>query len=476
MFSAPLNAPGGTGAATEAGKVYVVFGREVLAPGDAEPANDPVPNGNPLVPFQDTVHPGNQGKCLTTRNPNEAVQLGSSATTLFRQCTDGLRVFPLNAGDFETTNLHIGLSLRGEAAGDRLGTSLADGRDFQGPLTFLATNQVRVSDILIGAPFHDVTTPDKRVHPRAGKAYVVTGDTNLHSVSGDFRSMLDSKDFGVPIDGHSDGDNYGICVAAAGNVFDPPGSSGDDILIAANHSEANINNAIQIDVGETELFFGSAGGGAGAVGANPLPFIQPGPYGPQYLIGGFWSFLRQTPLAGTVVLPPLVPSRVRDVTFNVTDPSKPLVLPPAQPPTATSGLFPPGTVGPFAPALPYGQPLFLPGSPPRSDERKVLLPRFLYAVSPDGHLFEFAKAGKRYRVQDLTLLSGAPLTNNGFSGRLIASGRRAVRELFVLDTETPNHTIRYFLGRNRRWSFQDLGVASGTSVLDTITELGVQSR
>jgi hypothetical protein len=128
-------------------------------------------------------------------------------------------------------------------------------------------------------------------------------------------------------------------------------------------------------------------------------------------------------------------------------------------------------------ALPYGAPAFIPGTALSLGSRasKFRPPRFIYTVTSAGHLFEYRKTKRGWRLQDLTLLTGGPPISNDLRGMVVAFGKRVVREIFLTDTE--NHAIRYFFGRNHRWRFEDLsGVAGGASVLDGVTELGMRSR
>src|SRR5262249_29379708 len=146
MFSAPnRDIPSSTPGVTfdNAGEVYVVFGREV--------------NGTPYP----------DGNC------QEA--LGSSTHRNFRQCRDaaGL-VVTLNAANFHVVGKFVGLTLRGDAANERAGVSLGEAGNFNDPTGSLASAlpaRVGVTEILIGAPFHNLSLPTQFI-PAAGRAYV----------------------------------------------------------------------------------------------------------------------------------------------------------------------------------------------------------------------------------------------------------------------------------------------------------------
>jgi hypothetical protein len=344
MFGAPnRDIPGPTPGSglPNAGEVYVVFGREVLT-----------------TPFPDGECQGDPGR------PGGQQQN-------FRQCRDatGL-VVPLDAGSFSQTGTSVGLILRGESANERAGAALADAGNFVDPLGRTAlTNPapVGVNEIVIGAPFHDLVLPSN-IFPAAGRAYVVFGTTEFQLVSGQIANLglLDDSARGQVIDGRESNGHYGISVNAAGNAFDPTGVTGGDLLIGANQVDVALATGVALNAGEVEIFFGSTGGGGGG-GLFPisaLPFVQPGTFGPQIYVGGYWSFTNTMPPAGNVVYYPLVPSRPSDILLN---------------PPATNSLVPAGAVGPFVSAFPLGAPMYLPG---QTRAKKGKLAKKIAIVTP----------------------------------------------------------------------------------------------
>jgi hypothetical protein len=397
MFSAPdRDIPGPTPGLNinNAGDVYVVFGREV---------NDtPFPDGNCRVDL--TLPPTSQNN--------------------FRQCrdADGL-VVPLDAGSFVAAGNFVGLTWRGEATGERAGVALGEAGNFLDPVGRIAAvqpGQVGVSEILIGAPFHDTTVAGGFRIPAVGRAYVVFGSRDYRTVSGQARALgfLDDTSLGLVIDGRTANDNYGIAVAAAGNVHDPAASPGGDIIIGGNRIEVTLQGATAPDVGEVELFFGMIGGAAGIVfPISFLPFVQPGAFGPQVFVGGFWSFSNTQPPAGIVSQFPM-----------------------------SSGVG-----GPFVPAFPFGAVLFLPG---RALKGAALLARTHFALDANGHLLEIRQTKRGVVTRDISALIGAPELTSIISANIVADARgRATFEIFAQASD--GRTVRFFLER-RRWSFSFL--------------------
>jgi hypothetical protein len=326
MFGAPnRDLPGPTPGSglNNAGEIYVVFGREV--------SSDPFPDG---VCQSDPGRPGGQSQN-------------------FRQCRDaaGL-VVPLDVSTFTESGTTVGLILRGETANERAGAALADAGNFVDPIgrTALTTpNPVGVNEIVIGAPFHDLVLPSS-FFPAAGRAYVLFGTRDFQTVSGQINNLgiLDDASRGMVIDGREANGHYGISVNAAGNAHDPVGGSGGDLLVGANQVDVALGAGVATNAGEVEIFFGTTSGiSAGVFPLGALPFVQPGTYGPQIYVGGYWSFTNLMPPAGNVVLYPLVPSQPSDV---------PLF------PPATEPMVPAGAVGPFVAAYPLSAPNYIPGS------------------------------------------------------------------------------------------------------------------
>jgi hypothetical protein len=327
IASAAQNQPG----LTNAGEIYIVFGREVFS-----------------IPFPDGVCQSDPGRV-------------GGANQNFRQCRDatGL-VVPLNAGFFSRTGNSVGVILQGESANERAGAALAEAGNFVDPLgrsALLTPELVGVNEILIGAPFHDLSTPSQ-FFQAAGRAYVLFGTSKLQLSSGEIVNLglLDDTNRGLIIDGRESNGHYGISVNAAGNAHDPLGITGGDILVGASNIDVTLNGLVAPNVGEVEIFFGSTGGATGVISQiGTLPFVQPGTYGPQIFIGGYWSFTNTMPPAGSVVLFPLVPSQPTDLILN---------------PPATAPMLPAGSVGPFIAAFPYSAPLFLPGQSSNEHKRK----------------------------------------------------------------------------------------------------------
>jgi hypothetical protein len=282
MISAPRHDLVGL---TDAGEVYLVFGREV---------ND--------TPFPD-------GNC---HGPTGA----TGAQQNFRQCRDaaGL-VIPLNAASFVAAGNLVGLTLRGDRANEQAGVALGEAGNVVG-LTGVSVgvpfNQVAVNEIVIGSPFRDIGIfPSLQA---AGRAYVLFGDTAYRTVSGESRVLgqIGSAGDGQIFDGRAANDHYGISVAGAGNPHDPVGAIGDDVLIGANQVDVILPSAATpaANVGEVELLFGSTSPtGQPIFVTSPFPFVQPGPFGPQILAGGFWTFTNHQPTAGSVSQFPFVSSQ-----------------------------------------------------------------------------------------------------------------------------------------------------------------------
>ena len=326
MFSAPNRDIAGTVggvSTTDAGEIYVVFGRQVNT--------TEFPNGQCL---------GDPG-------------LPGGAQQNFRQCRDaaGL-VVPLNVANFSAIGTSVGLILRGAQTNERVGVSLANAGNFVDPVGRFAAAlpaQVGVNELLIGAPFHDVLQP--AFLQAAGRAYVVFGSRDYRSVSGQTRNLgqIDTANLGQFFDGRTANDHYGSSVSAAGNVHDPIGQPGGDVLVGGNLVDVTLAGVVALDVGEIELHFGATGSAAGTIRpVSPLPFVQPGPFGPQIMVGGYWSFVNSEPPAGSVVQFPLFPSQ----------PSSGLLFPPSTP-----SMLPAGSIGPFVPAWPFMGVQFIPDKP-----------------------------------------------------------------------------------------------------------------
>jgi hypothetical protein len=241
--------------------------------------------------------------------------------------------------------------LRGEEANERAGAALADAGNFVDPLgrnALTTPAAVGVNEIVIGAPFHDLVLPSN-LFPAAGRAYVLFGTADFQAASGQVTNLglLDDSNRGLVIDGRETNGHYGISVNAAGNAHDPVGGVGGDLLVGANQVDVALGAGVAMNAGEVEIFFGSTSGVSGAIfPLGGLPFVQPGTFGPQIYVGGYWSFTNTMPPAGNVVYYPLVPSQPSDNILN---------------PPATNSLVPAGAVGPFVAAFPLGAPMYLPG-------------------------------------------------------------------------------------------------------------------
>jgi hypothetical protein len=469
----PSSVPGAT--LTNAGEVYVVFGREV--------------NSTPY--------------------PNGACQEDPGATTHlnFRQCRDatGL-VVPLSAGNFQTPGRVVGMTLRGDVANERAGLALGEAGNFSDPTGSLAAVQparVGVTELLIGAPFHDVTLPGQFV-PAAGRAYVLFGSRDYATASGLVRSLgpIQNLDLGQIFDGRTANDNYGISVSSAGNAFNPVGQFGDDVLVGGNRIEVTLNAVVTPNVGEVELLFGFIGGGTGNPFAiSPLPFIQPGPFGPQLYLGGFWSWTNQQPPAGIVVQPPQAPTIPLDT--NLCGPDIPLC------PPFTSSTFPAGFIGPFVPANPYMALSFLPDRPLAVVDRAGNLnvyggpvatgganvtatlhsPKLkpgaavistgnssasVFAVGQSGHLIQHSLGSQGLYAVDLTVAANGPTLTGNVTVQQVGSANAPT---YIVSGRTASGEIMIYGGNAATgWGTFNLSQVSGLSAIgfgSTVSALNV---
>ena len=138
----------------------------------------------------------------------------------------------ITASSLDGTN---GFVINGVAAGDRLGTSVADAGDINGD---------GFADIIVGAHLSDTNGTD------AGAAYIVFGKASGFSAILDL-STLDGAN-GLTINGIAAGDYAGRAVAGAGDVN---GDGFDDVLIGAPKASPN-----GTDSGEVYIIFGAASG------------------------------------------------------------------------------------------------------------------------------------------------------------------------------------------------------------------------
>lgn len=287
MIAAPRRDVVGGTTLIDAGEVYLVFGREV---------DD--------VPFPD-------GNCHSSSVP-------TGPQVNFRQCRDaaGL-VVPLDASTFVAPGNLVGLTLRGDLTNEQAGVALAEAGNVVDPTgvsAVAAPSEFGVNEIVIGAPFRDIGA-FPGLHA-AGRAYVMFGSGGYQNVSGESRtlSLIGPIGTGNIFDGRNANDHYGISVAGAGNPVDPVGAVGDDVLIGANQVDVILPPAVtpSPNVGEVELLFGSTAAGAGSIFLpSPFPFVQPGPFGPQIISGGWWSYSNFQPTAGSVSQFPFVSSQVQ---------------------------------------------------------------------------------------------------------------------------------------------------------------------
>jgi hypothetical protein len=469
----PGSVPGVT--LNNAGEIYVVFGREVNS--------TPYPNG------------GCQEDPGATTHQN------------FRQCRDatGL-VIPLSAGNFQTPGRVVGLTLRGDVANERAGLALAEAGNFSDPTGSLAAVQparVGVTELLIGAPFHDVNLPGQFV-PAAGRAYVLFGSRDYATTSGLVRSLgpIQNLDLGLIFDGRTANDHYGISVSSAGDAVNPVGQLGDDILVGGNRLEVTLNGVVTQNVGEVELLFGFIGGGVGNPFAiSPLPFIQPGPFGPQVFIGGFWSWTNQQPPAGIVVQPPQAPTI--PIETNLCGPDIPLC------PPFTSPNFPLGFIGPFVPANPYMGLSFLPDRPLAVVDRVGNLnvyggpvttgganvtatlnsPKLkpgaavitngnssanVFAVGQSGHLIQHSLGAQGWYAVDLTVAANGPMLTGNVNVQQVGSA--SAPSYIVSGRSTAGETVIYGGNASTGWGTFNLSQVSGipaTGFGSTVSSLNV---
>jgi hypothetical protein len=405
MFAAPgrdVTQSGITEA--DAGEVYLIFGREVNT--------TPFPNG---------ACQGDPG-------------IVGVPQTNFRQCRDAAgNIVPLTATNFVVAGNLTGLTLRGATETEQLGTSLSEAGNFSDPTgrgSAGLSGQVGVTDILLGAPFHNVRTGAVTFLADAGRAYGMFGSRDYRAVSGQLRDLelLNATGEGQIFNGRFVGDNYGIAVAAAGNAGDPTGFIGDDVLFGARNAEAVLGGAITNNVGEVELLFGSTsgGGGGGAGGVvSLLPFVQPGTFGPQIFAGGYWSFVNQTPPAGSVTQFPLVAGQLSDD----------LLFPPFTP-----SIVPAGAVGPFIASSMRTSTIFLPDRP-------------IALVDRSGNLNVYDRAGGGRGV-NVTATARGPRIRAG----AVASAVAGATSVFALDQA--GHLVHH-RGSGTSWSATDL--TQGTS-------------
>lgn len=399
MFSAPRR---DVGATTNAGEIYFVFGREV--------DDTPFPDGN----------------CQSALS-----FIGAQMN--FRQCRDAAgSVVPLNAGAFIAPGNLVGLTLRGDRINEQAGVALADAGNVVDPAGFSAvggTGQIGVNEIVIGSPFRDlgIIAPI----PAAGRAYVLFGSTNYQSVSGESRvlGLIGPIGTGQIFDGRAANGHYGISVAGAGNLHDPVGAVGDEVLIGANHIDVTIPPATtpSLDVGEVELLFGSTTVPLSPfIVISPLPFVQPGPFGPQIIAGGFWSFTNHQPPAGSVSQFPFVSSQ----------PQGDFLFPPY-----TLAMLPNGSLGPFVPAR-LTSALFYPDKP-------------LALVDRTGNLNVFGGPGATNPGANVTATLHSPKLKPGTS---LVTDDRGNTTIFAVDQT--GHLIEHVLG-DQGWYAIDLTKATG---------------
>jgi len=308
MFSAPnrnTRLSASTAPLDDGGEVYIVFGREVR---DPETEGFYTDDGDTII---------NDGFC--------AFPAGGLPRDNFRQCRDNAgRVIPISAGQFEPTPtgtafLPVGLLLKGEQPFARAGMSLAEAGNVDDPVGRTVVgqqNRLGVGEILIGAPLHDnqiINPPSAPITlTDVGRVYAILGNTNYDSFSGNVQ-RLDSlaTTEGLVRAGHSAGDFFGIAVSGVGNVADSAqDGAGNDWAVGANRAEGT---GIPANAGETEVMFGSTGVAVSGGGQSPLPFIQPGTFGPQLFFPGYVSFTSQLPPASSVAQFPLIPSQIRDL-------------------------------------------------------------------------------------------------------------------------------------------------------------------
>jgi hypothetical protein len=372
-----------------------------------------------------------------------------------KQDADGT-VIPLNVTDFVQRTTALGVTIQGANAFDQAGRSLNEGFNIQ-DVTARVTIEV-ATDILIGAPFADVPNPLGSPFFDAGRAYVLFGNRDYQNAAGSALSLatLDEAVFntsGRVFNGRASGDNYGIAVAAAGQVAAPAGTTGFDFLVGAR--------GVTMATGQVELSFGFGGGPIATpipTGGTGLPFIQPGPVGPQLFVGGFVSFTNQTPPAGAaapfplqagVIAPFIAPTAfgseifLPDAPFALVTPSGSLnVFDPVAGVSTGVNL----TAALNAPALRPGVATLHATDGSISD---------IFGVDLAGHLIHHQLFGSTWNAFDVTTASRGPALAAGLTAQRIAAGSGT--QLLVTGRTAAGQVVRYTGTSTSNWQAETIG-------------------
>ncbi len=357
MFAAPnrdvtVSTPRGERTLPNAGEVYIVFGREV--------------GGN------------------------------------FAQRTDGSgAVTPILVTSFVASSQPIGVTIQGAARGDRTGVALAPTgniRDPQGALD-------EVDDLVIGAPLADVKPEFGPVLPDAGRVYLLLGTDAYQIASGTVLplvTLINSplKNVGVIFEGRMERQFMGTAVAGVGQVHDSPSvGEGWDLVVGSPGADTLRLQSTVEDAGEVELLFGSPTLG-GVLSANvPAGHPNPGPFGPQIIVGGYWTGGPDLPPAGTITQFPL----------NY------------------------GLVGPFSAPYALGGALYYPDKPSAIVDRA-------------GHVNILERRGAKLVVTDVTAQVSGPLI--GGTSAVITDRAGRIRYVFGV---TPAGDLAWYRRAGKRW-------------------------
>ena len=283
------------------------LGQVVASAGDLD--NDGISDFMFSAPNAEVTVPTPKGQ-RTLRDAGEVyIVFGRELTSgFFTQRVDiNGNVQPILVSTFVGSSQPIGVTIQGAARGDRTGLALAPAGNVRDPQGALST----ADDIVIGVPLADVKPEFGPVLPDAGRVYLIFGNDAYQIASGTtlpLATLLNSplRNVGVVFEGRMERQFFGTSVAGIGNVLDSPAvGAGADIGVGSPGADTLRLRSTVEDAGEVEILFGSPVVGGVLTETVPAGFPNPGPFGPQIIVGGYWSGGDQLPPAGTIIQFPL---------------------------------------------------------------------------------------------------------------------------------------------------------------------------
>ncbi len=303
-----------------------------------------------------------------------------------------------------------GMELLGAETGERAGWSIGPALNARDPRSFVQS--AGTEDFLIGAPLADLKRPDGRLVRDAGRVYLVQGNPAYAQLAGASVSLAvtgrpQGEAFGAVAHGRAERQFFGTAVGSAGNAADPPLiGRGVDVLIGAPGSDRPVGPGSTLeDTGEVVLSFLRPLMGDPVKDDNPGGFSNPGLFGHQAVVAGYWSWTNRTPPAGSDVFLPLVA----------------------------------GVIGPFSAPYLLGSINFYPDPP-------------VALVDPAGHLHVVERARKRVVGTDVTAEAGGPPVSAA-AGLLRDRSGRARHVFAVSDTVG---TFAWYQRARRGWRLREL--------------------